>query len=111
VRHEAVEQLDLLERFTKELGKAVRDGAAKRAMGTKPPWYDDDSHEAAVFSHWMKYKKGELADADSGAHPLVHAAARCLMIACRETGNVPPARPRLNLVDGSHRGPGTDSAA
>ncbi len=37
----------------------------------------------------MKWKQGELHDKDSGAHPLVHAAWRCLAIACSETGNTP----------------------
>lgn len=83
------EQQDVLARFLDELTKATGDGAVKRRKGTKPPWYSDDSHEAAVFSHLMKWKRGELTDPDSGAHPLVHAAWRCLAIACRETGNVP----------------------
>lgn len=82
------EQEDVLARFLDELGKATGDGAIKRKHG-KPPWYNDASHEAAVFSHLMKWKKGELVDPDSGAHPLVHAAWRCLAIACRESGNVP----------------------
>jgi hypothetical protein len=83
------EQIDLLTRFAAELQKPTGDGAKKRQSGTKPPWYIDPSHEAAVFSHLMKWKKGELVDPDSGAHPLVHAAWRLLAIACRETGNVP----------------------
>lgn len=83
------ERLDVLERFTHELSKATGDGSKKRQTGQKPPWYDDPSHEAALFSHLMKWKKGELVDADSGAHPLIHAAWRLLAIACKETGNVP----------------------
>lgn len=83
------EQEDVLNRFANELRKATGDGARKRSLGAKPPWYFDDSHEAAVFSHLMKWKKGELADPDSGAHPLVHAAWRLLAIACKETGNIP----------------------
>lgn len=80
---------DLLERFVEELRKPSGDGAIKRRLSAKPPWYIDPSHEAAVFSHLMKWKKGELVDPDSGAHPLVHAAWRLLAIACQETGNVP----------------------
>jgi hypothetical protein len=87
--HLADERIDLLDRFTTELAKATRDGSKKRRAGTKPPWYEDDSHEAAVFSHITKWKRGELVDADSGAHPLVHAAWRLLAIACRESGNTP----------------------
>lgn len=83
------EQEDVLARFLVELGKATGDGAVKRRKNEKPPWYIDSSHEAAVFSHLMKWKKGELVDTDSGAHPLVHAAWRCLAIACKESGNLP----------------------
>lgn len=87
----ADERADVLSRFTDELAKATGDGSKKRQAGTKPPWYEDDSHEAAIFSHVTKWKRGELIDADSGAHPLVHAAWRCLAIACRESGNKPNA--------------------
>ena len=83
------EQQDLLTRFTDELRKPTIDGGLKRIRREKPPWYEDSSHEAALHSHLMKWKKGELVDADSGAHPLVHAAWRLLAIACQETGNVP----------------------
>lgn len=79
---------DLHSRFLEELAKASGDGAIKRQTG-KPVWYLDDEHEAAIFSHITKWKRGELVDPDSGAHPLVHAAWRCLAIACREVGNVP----------------------
>jgi len=79
---------DLLARFLVELHKPTGDGQKKRKVG-KPPWYIDQGHEAAIFSHLTKWKRGEMVDADSGAHPLVHAAWRCLAIACQETGNVP----------------------
>ena len=85
----ADERADVLARFTAELAKATGDGSKKRQAGTKPPWYEDGAHEAAVFSHLMKWKRGELVDPDSGAHPLVHAAWRLLAIACRESGNTP----------------------
>lgn len=80
---------DLLSRFMEELEKPSGDGFKKRDAGEKPPWYIDPAHEAAIFSHLAKWYKGELVDPDSGAHPLVHAAWRCLAIACRESGNVP----------------------
>jgi hypothetical protein len=83
------EQEDVLARFMEELRKPTGDGAQKRSRKEKPPWYEDDGHEAAIFSHIMKWKRGELVDSDSGAHPLVHAGWRCLAIACRETGNTP----------------------
>lgn len=86
------EQDDLLARFMDELRKPTGDGAQKRSRNEKPPWYVDTSHMAAVYSHLMKRERGELVDADSGAHPYVHAAWRLLAIACQETGNVPGGR-------------------
>jgi hypothetical protein len=83
------ERADLLARFTAELAKPTGDGSRKRKAGTKPPWYEDDGHEAAIFSHLTKWKRGEIIDPDSGAHTLVHLAWRALAIACRETGNTP----------------------
>lgn len=86
----AHERQDILDRFGAELAKVTGDGSKKRQSGEKPPWYQDGSHEGAVFSHITKWKRGELVDPDSGAHPLVHAAWRLLAIACQESGNVPP---------------------
>lgn len=83
------ERYDILSRFGAELKKVTGDGSKKRQAGLKKPWYEDGSHEGAIFSHLTKWKRGEVLDADSGAHPLVHAAWRCLAIACQETGNVP----------------------
>jgi hypothetical protein len=91
----AEERADVLHRFMVELLKATGDGSAKRQAGTKPPWYEDPAHEAAIFSHLARWKRGELTDKDSGAHPLVHAAWRCLAIACSETGNHPEAPPQM----------------
>lgn len=85
----ADERADVLARFTEELAKATGDGSRKRQAGAKPPWYEDDAHEGAIFSHLTKWKRGELVDPDSGAHPLVHLAWRALAIACRESGNTP----------------------
>jgi hypothetical protein len=76
-----------------ELTKVTGDGSKKRQMGAKPAWYIDTSHEGAIFSHLTKWKRGEKFDPDSGAHPLVHAAWRCLAIACSETGNHPTVDP------------------
>lgn len=87
----ADERADVLRRFTDELAKATGDGSRKRQAGTKPPWYEDDSHEVALFSHLAKWKRGEIVDPDSGAHTLVHLAWRALAIALRETGNIPSA--------------------
>lgn len=85
----AAERQDVLDRFSEELAHATGDGSKKRQAGEKPPWYDDKSHEGAIFSHITKWKRGEQVDPDSGAHPLVHAAWRCLAIACSENGNNP----------------------
>lgn len=85
----AAERADVLARFSEELAKATGDGSKKRKAGTKPPWYIDQSHEGAIFSHLTKWKRGEKVDPDSGAHPLVHLAWRALAIACQENGNVP----------------------
>jgi hypothetical protein len=83
------ERADVLRRFQEELSKATGDGSKKRQAGEKPPWHKDNSHEGAIFSHITKWKRGEKVDPDSGAHPLVHAAWRCLAIACQESGNIP----------------------
>lgn len=85
----AAERQDVLDRFTQELAKATGDGSKKRQSGQKPPWYVDGAHEAAIFSHLAKWKRGETIDPDSGAHTLVNCAWRCLAIACKETGNIP----------------------
>jgi hypothetical protein len=88
----ADERADVLGRFAEELAKATGDGSRKRQTGQKPPWYEDESHEGAIFSHLTKWKRGELVDPDSGAHPLVHLAWRALAIACREVGNTPASK-------------------
>lgn len=93
----ANERRDILGRFAQELAKATGDGSRKRRSGEKPPWYEDGSHEAAIFSHIMKWKRGELVDPDSGAHPMAHAGWRCLAIACKESGNVPEAAVRITI--------------
>jgi len=89
--YDAVEQEVLTQVFIDLLNSATRDGGNKRTRGEKPPWWCDESHEAAMFSHLNKWKHGELEDADSGAHPLVHLAWRALAIAYQEThGKVRP---------------------
>ena len=75
----------IIREFSEMLRAATGDGAAKRRAGTKPSWKVDTSHEAAIFSHLTRWKRGELIDPDSGAHPLVHLAWRALAIAWRET--------------------------
>lgn len=88
----AKEREVVLDTFTKMLAQVTGDGSKKRQRGEKPPWWRDDSHEAAIFSHLNKWKHGEKHDRDSGAHPLVHLAWRCLAISWQETnGKVDPA--------------------
>jgi hypothetical protein len=87
----ADEREDVLRRFLEELRKVTGDGSKKRQAGLKPAWYLDKSHEAAIFSHLLKWKRGEQFDVDSGAHPLIHLAWRALAIACSENGNHPDA--------------------
>lgn len=78
------EQNEVLSIFVDMLKAATSDGGVKRAAGLKPSWKVDPSHEAALFSHLNKWKHGELHDADSGAHPLVHLAWRALAIAYQD---------------------------
>lgn len=95
------EQDLILATFSRMLGDATKDGGNKRARGEKPPWWRDPSHEAAIFSHLNKWKHGEKADKDSGAHPLVHLAWRALAIAYIETqGETPPVASAVNPESG-----------
>lgn len=87
----ATERELLLQVYLEMLRLPTGDGSRKRGRGEKPPWWRDVSHEGAIFSHLTKWKRGERVDPDSGAHPLVHAAWRCLAIAYQETyGKVDP---------------------
>ena len=91
MQYDSSEQNTVLGVFMRLLDSVTKDGGRKRAAGTKPPWYVDPSHEAAVWSHINAWKHGELKDKDSGAHPCVHAAWRLLAIAYQEThGKVEP---------------------
>ena len=86
------EQKAVIDEFVKLLVSATADGGRKRAAGTKPPWWRDPAHRAAIFSHLNKYEHGERRDPDSGVHPYVHLAWRALAIAYQEThGQVNPA--------------------
>ena len=78
------EQEAILRAFMKLLAKPTEDGGRKRVAKTKVPWTIDPGHEAALFSHLAKWKKGNLVDEDSGAHPLVHVAWRALALAHQE---------------------------
>ena len=79
------EQLVLAEMFAMALRSCTVDGGEKRRAGTKPPWWRDPSHEAAIFSHLNAWKHGVLQDPDSGAHPLFHLAWRALALGIQET--------------------------
>ena len=85
------EKATVLNTFHNMLAAVTGDGSKKRQAGLKPPWWQDDSHEAAIFSHLHKWKRGEKVDPDSGAHPMIHAGWRCLAIGYQETyGKVDP---------------------
>jgi hypothetical protein len=84
------EQDVLMHVFCVMLWAATRDGGKKREAGTKVPWWRDESHMAAVWSHFRKRELGQM-DENSGAHPYVHAAWRLLAEAYQETyGQVDP---------------------
>lgn len=83
-QYDEQEQANIARIFAEMLESCTKDGGSKRRAGEKPPWWADDSHEAAMFSHLNKWKHGEYRDADSGAHPLVHLAWRALAIAYQE---------------------------
>lgn len=90
--YDSSEQNVLARVFAHMLKSTTKDGGVKRAAGLKPPWWKDEAHEPAIFSHLNKWKHGEKVDKDSGVHPLVHVAWRCLAIAYQETyGAVDPA--------------------
>jgi hypothetical protein len=92
--YDRTEQDIVMEVFMAMLRHATKDGGEKRAQGIKPPWWRDESHEAAIWSHVNKWKHGEMKDKDSGAHPLIHLAWRALAIAYQETyGRVDPQNP------------------
>ena len=83
---------DVLSRvFTDMLRSVTKDGGAKRARGEKPPWWRDESHEAAMYRHLEAYETGESFDPDSGVHPLIGMAWRGLAIAYKQTyGSIDP---------------------
>jgi hypothetical protein len=81
----APEAEEILDLFREMLAAPTGDGANKRAAGTKPHWKVDTSHEAAIFSHLAKWKKGHVIDECSGAHALTHLAWRALALAYQET--------------------------
>lgn len=98
------EQALTLSVFQEILRDATKDGGRKRKAGLKPAWWNDLTHEPALFSHLAKWKRGEQRDGDSGAHPLVHLAWRALAIAYIETwGHNDPS---LNFIP-SHLHPNT----
>jgi dATP/dGTP diphosphohydrolase len=79
------EQQDILQAFRQMLLPVVADGGRKRAANGKPSWKVDKGHVDALNRHLARWERGELVDEDSGAHPLVHAAFRCLAIAGQES--------------------------
>lgn len=80
-----LEPLEIEDEFVNLLSFGTGDGANKRRSGEKVSWKVDDGHEAAMYRHLERWVNGETVDRDSGAHPLVHTAWRCLAQAWRET--------------------------
>lgn len=85
---EAQEVFQLRRIFTGYLDAVSADGQAKRARGLKPPWWRDPGHAEALERHLARWRAGERRDADSGCHPLVHAAWRALALAYQELGGL-----------------------
>lgn len=79
------EPTEILVTFTGMLAAATGDGAKKRQAGEKVSWKVDDGHWPAAVRHIIRWEGGEKVDADSLAHPLVHAAWRLLAVAHQET--------------------------
>ena len=79
------EAAEIYREFIKLLVGPTEDGQIKRAAGDKPSWKVDEGHQAALVRHLDRYWHGLLEDEDSGCHPLVHAAWRCLAVAWQET--------------------------
>ncbi len=93
--YDPAEQEVIAESFASMLAEVTADGGRKRMAKTKVPWTMDPGHEAGLFSHLARWKKGEKVDPDSGVHPMVHAAWRCLAIAYQEAqwkASVPPGK-------------------
>lgn len=78
------EQHEILGAFNDILAGPTGDGGNKRAAGTKPLWKVDTSHAGAAWRHYNRWIEGERVDAESGCHPLAHAAWRLLAIAYQE---------------------------
>ena len=85
VPYDPSEQDEVIEQFVALLRGPTRDGGAKLAKGEKVSWKVDTSHRDAIFRHLRRWKIGDGPDHDSGCHPLVHAAWRCLALAWQET--------------------------
>jgi hypothetical protein len=87
--YDPAEQEVILETFCEMLRPVVEDGGRKRAAGDKVPWTADPGHADALMRHLVRYDRGEMVDGDSGAHPLVHAAFRCLALAYQDEQGPP----------------------
>jgi hypothetical protein len=82
---------EIIDEFVRLLRSPTGDGQRKRHAGTKPLWKIDTSHTGAAGRHVGRWAMGEEVDADSGAHPLVHAAWRFLAVAWQEVNGSPIA--------------------
>lgn len=83
---------EILRIFGEMLSIPTGDGKNKRDAGTKVHWTIDPGHKDAMLRHLGRWWNGEKADADSGAHPLVHLAWRALAVAYQETHTEVPGQ-------------------
>lgn len=89
--YDSREQEWIAEVFSEMLSQVTADGGRKRQRAEKPPWWQDPTHIAGIFSHLARYFRGENQDPDSGQHPFVHLAWRALAKAYQDTyGQVDP---------------------
>jgi len=74
------------------LREVIDDGGSSGKVNSRAPWWQRAEHEEKLFTHLAEWKRGVVRDGDSHAHPLVHVAARALMLAYQATrGRVDPA--------------------
>lgn len=92
----------ILEVFGIMLAGPTGDGKNKRDAGLKEHWTTDSTHLRKGLGHVEHYIGGVDSDADSGSHPLVHAAWRLLAVAYQDlarAGKAPaPPHPLTETV-------------
>lgn len=91
--YDPTEQDIIIAVFSEMLRSVTRDGGRKRERGEKPPWWKDDGHVPAIFSHLNKIMHGEMVDKDSGVDPYFHLGWRAIAAGYRRTfGDLDPEK-------------------